>query len=92
MEMLASVVPLGLLSAAIAVALWAWYEIRDFAIDWQQVHARRRGRDLPGLGGPDVLLFFSGRTGYKERAREVNETSPENPSDKDRRADVDDRR
>jgi hypothetical protein len=34
MEMLANVVPLGLLSAAIAVALWVWHEISDLAIDW----------------------------------------------------------
>jgi hypothetical protein len=91
--MLANVVPLGLLSAAIAVALWAWHEIRDLAIGWQEVHVHRRGRDLPGPGRPDALLFFSGRAGYKERTREANETSPENPHlGKDRRADVGDGR
>lgn len=92
MEMLANVVPLGLLSAAIAVALWVWHEISDLAIDWWEAHARRRGRDLSGPGRPDALLFFSGRAGYKERTREANETSPENPSGKDRRADVGDGR
>jgi hypothetical protein len=48
--MLTTIVLSGLLGATIAVALWAWLEVRKLAIGWQDVHAHRRGRELPALG------------------------------------------
>ncbi len=45
--MLTTMVPSGLLGATIAVALWAWLEVRKLAIGWQDVNAHRRGRELP---------------------------------------------
>ena len=50
METLTNVVLLGLLGATMAVALWAWHEVRDIATGWQDAHAVRRRR-TPSCSG-----------------------------------------
>jgi len=48
MGLLTNVVFLGLLGATVAVALWAWHEVRDIATGWREAHAAPRRRHLPG--------------------------------------------
>jgi hypothetical protein len=45
METLTNVIPFALLGTAIAVALWAWYEIRDVAMGRGDIHAPQRLSD-----------------------------------------------
>jgi hypothetical protein len=45
METFTNVVPIGLLGTAIAVALWAWHEIRDLTLGRNDLRTHRR-RDL----------------------------------------------
>lgn len=72
---------LGLLAAAVAVAVWVWQEMGQVEIGMHGLIAIGLGAVLTFLLGAGLmaLMFFSARRGYDERAHDADRTDHDPP-------------
>ena len=68
------IVLLGLLGAAVAVAIWTWHELQGVEISGHGLLALGLGAVTTFVVGAGLmaLVFFSSRRGYDERAHEAD--------------------
>ncbi|MGH6943070.1 MAG: hypothetical protein ACREH6_02465 [Geminicoccaceae bacterium] len=85
MKALTIIVLLGLLAAALGMAVWVWREIGEAEISWHGIIALVLGGLVTfALGaGLMTLVFISDRRGYDERAYRADRTRPRDGSPED---------